>query len=108
MSSSRSITRGYLGSPIVSRCQLVVSQRYNSLPNGSITIEVISETPTEITELPLVPLPILNSRTQGAYSNIISPSLEVIDRFDKGCRESRKPEKEGGDLSISFLSAETE
>jgi hypothetical protein len=42
------------------------------------------------------------------YSNIVSPSLEVIDRFDKGCRESRKPEKEGGDLSISFLAAEME
>jgi len=43
---------------------------------------------------------------KGSYSNIISPSLEVINRFNEWCRESRKPEKEGGDLYISFLAAE--
>jgi len=66
-----------------------------------MAIEVVCETPTEITKLSLVPS--LIKFRKGTYSNIISPSLEVIDRFNEWRRESRKPEKEGGDLSISFL-----
>jgi hypothetical protein len=71
-----------------------------------MTVEVVCETPTEITKLSLVPFSTISSKRQGTYSNIISPGLEVVNRFNKGCRESRKPEKEGGDLSISFLSEE--
>jgi hypothetical protein len=52
MSSSRSITRRDLGSPVVSTYQLYFRLARFSSPNGSITVEVVCETPTEITELP--------------------------------------------------------
>ena len=79
-----------------------------SLPDRLMTVQVVCETPTEITKLSSVPFSILDWWIRETYSNIISPSLEVINGFNKGCRESRKPEKEGGDLGISFVLPEGE
>jgi len=110
MSSSGSIARGNLGSPVVSECQLSISERriQASLPDRLMTVQVVCETPTEITKLSSVPFSILDWWIRETYSNIISPSLEVINGFDKGCRESGKPEKEVGDLGIRFIHPETE
>ena len=57
MSSSGSIARGNLGSPVVSECQLFVYHERidrSSLPDRLMTVQVVCETPTEITKLLLV------------------------------------------------------
>lgn len=59
MSSGRSIARGNLGSPVVSECQLFVYHERidrSSLPDRLMTVQVVCETPTEITKLSSVPI----------------------------------------------------
>jgi len=104
MSSGRSISRRDLGSPVISIHQLLHCESGDaSIPDRLMTVEVISETPTEITKLSLVQSSMRLRNRVETYSNIIGPSLEVVNRFNEWCRESRKPEKEGGNLFISFV-----
>ena len=59
--SGRSISRRDLGSPVVSIHQLLHCESGDaSIPDRLMTVEVISETPTEITKLSLVEFSILN------------------------------------------------
>jgi len=62
MSSGRSISRRDLGSPVVSRRQLIhiANRIQDRLPDGLMAIEVVCETPTEITKLSLVQFSSLN------------------------------------------------
>ena len=78
MSSSGSIARGNLGSPVVSECQLSISERriQASLPDRLMTVQVVCETPTEITELPLV----LSPFSIVEYRGLTRTSLALVSR----------------------------